>query len=129
MVSEHEEFIEKLFVKRAAKTNDRHIQSFFEGHMDKKFRSPNLGKINEMLGQMGADYRQVFRQRVETNDPQLKASWDSILTARHAIVHKENAGAINLTWQDLESAVIKTGSVLDALADTLQLTAIDLQSL
>ena len=129
MVSEYEEFIEKLFVKRAAKTNDRHIQSFFENHMDKKFRSPNLGKINDMLGQMGGNYRQDFLTRVEVNDPQLKASWDSILTARHAIVHKENAGVINLSWQDLEAAVMKTRLVLDALADALQLTAADLQNL
>jgi len=129
MVSEYEEYIEKLFIKRAAKTNDRHIHSFFEKHMDKKFRSPNLGKMNEMLGQMGGTYRKTFQDRVEVINPHLKASWDSIITARHAIVHNENAGVINLGWQDLEDAVTKTGLVLDALADALQLTAIDLLNL
>lgn len=129
MVSEYEEYIEKLFIKRAAKTNDQHIHSFFVKHMDRKFRNPNLGKMNEMLGQMGGTYRQTFQDRVEVNNPHLKASWDSIITARHAIVHKENAGVINLSWQDLEDAVAKTGLVLDALADALQLTAVDLQNL
>jgi hypothetical protein len=129
MMSEYEEYIEKLFVKRAAKTNDQHIHNFFVKHMDRKFRNPNLGKINEMLGQMGGNYRQTFQDRVEVNNPLLKASWDSVLTARHAIVHKENAGIINLSWQDLENAVTNTALVLDALADTLQLTAVDLQNL
>ena len=35
-----QEYIEKLFVKRAAKTNDQHIQNFFVKHMDRKFRNP-----------------------------------------------------------------------------------------
>lgn len=88
MVSEYEEYIEKLFIKRAAKTKDQHIHNFFVKHMDRKFRNPNLGKMNEMLGQMGGAYRQTFQDRVEIKSPHLKASWDSIITARHAIVHK-----------------------------------------
>src|SRR6266542_568090 len=119
MVSEYEEYIEKLFIKRAARTNDQHIHNFFVKHMDRKFRNPNLGKINEMLGQMGGTYRQAFQDRVEVNNPHVKASWDSILTARHAIAHKENAGVINLSWQDLENAVTNTRLVLEALADAL----------
>src|ERR1017187_623925 len=76
MVSEYEEYIEKLFIKRAQKTNDQHIHSFFVRHMDTKFRHPNLGKMNAMLGQMGGAYRQTFQDRVEVNNPHLKASWD-----------------------------------------------------
>jgi hypothetical protein len=170
MVSEYEDYIEKLFIKRAEKTNDKHIHSIFEKYMDTKFRSPDLGKMNQMLGQMGGTYRQTFRDRVEVNNPHLnsllkypierrvgarglhyflgnhgscrpgaltgrvfqqavKASWDSIMVARHAIVHKDNAGVINLTWQDLNDAVIKTGLVLEALGDPLQLTSVDLQNL
>lgn len=129
MVSEYEGYIEKLFIKRAAKANDQHIHNFFIQHMDKKFRSPNLGKMNDMLAQMGGSYRQKFQDRVERNNPALKASWDSVMTARHAIVHRQNNGAINLTWQDIDDTVSKTGLVLDALADALQLTAVDLQTL
>jgi len=129
MVAEYEDYIEKLFVKRAAKTNDEHIHRFFLKHMEDKFRSPNLGKINEMLGQMSDTYRQSFRDRVEFNSPNIKASWDSVLTARHAIVHKDNAGVINLTWQDLEAAVNDTKLALEALGDALELTTTDLQSL
>src|SRR6266487_1275114 len=77
MVSEYEEYIEKLFVKRAEKTNDQHIHRFFIKHMDTKFRSPNLAKINDMLDQMGGTYRDAFRDRVDVNNPQIKASWDS----------------------------------------------------
>lgn len=129
MMSEYEEYIEKLFVKRAAKTNDQYIHRFFVKHMDRKFRNPNLGKINEILGDMGGAYRQTFQDRVEVNNPQIKASWDSVLTARHAIVHKYNAGVINLSWQDLETAVKEATLALDALADALELTPTDLQSL
>jgi hypothetical protein len=129
MVSEYEDYIEKLFVRRAAKTNDQQIHRFFLKHMEDKFRSPNLGKINEMLGQMSDSYRQSFQDRVEVKNPNKKASWDSLLTARHAIVHKHNAGVINLTWQDLEAAVDHTTFVLQALCDALELTPADLESL
>jgi HEPN superfamily RiboL-PSP-like protein len=129
MMSEYEDYIEKVFVKRAAKSNDQHIHRFFVKHMDRRFRNPNLGKINEMLDEMGGTYCQNFRDEVEVNNPQVKASWDSLLTARHAIVHKENAGVINLTWQDLEHAVIDTRLALKALSYALELTPADLLSL
>src|SRR5439155_5387028 len=73
MMSEYEDYIEKLFVKRAAKTNDQHVHRFFIKHMDRKFRNPNLAKINDMLEQMGGTYRQTFRDRVEINSPHIKA--------------------------------------------------------
>lgn len=129
IVSEYEEYLEKMFVKRAAKSNDEHIRTYFFNHMDKKFRSPNLGKINDILKWMGGTYLQTFKDRVETNEPRLKVSWDSIVTARHAIVHKENAGVVNLNWQDMETAYADTKLVVQALADALQLSAGDIQSL
>lgn len=129
IMSEYEEYIEKLFVKRAAKTNDQHIHRFFVKWMDRRFRNPNLGKMTEILGDMGGTYCQSFRDEVENQHPQIKASWDSLLTARHAIVHKQNAGIINLTWQDLEKAVIETRLALKALSDALELTPADLLSL
>jgi hypothetical protein len=62
-------------------------------------------------------------------DAWAKASWDSLLTARHAIVHNEGGGVVTLAWSDLEECFKNSKLVLQALANALTLTTADIQSI
>jgi hypothetical protein len=129
IVSQYEGYIERLFVKRAEKVGDAEIRNLMVEVTDKRFRSPDLGKIHQMLTMLSKGCCDAFRGQIEIKQPQVKAAWDSLITARHAIVHGANAGAVGLTWTDLESAYTDSARVLQALANSLGLSKKDLSHL
>jgi hypothetical protein len=129
IVSQYEGYIESLFVKRAERSGDVEIRNLMVEITDRKFRSPDLGKIKEMLTMLSKGCCNTFSSQIEVKQPQVKAAWDSLITARHAIVHGANAGAVGLTWTDLESAYEDSTRVLQALANSLGLSKKDLSQL
>jgi|GEM_PF-6968039 len=129
VVSEYEQLIEKMLIKRGARSSDSEIHNYFRGHFDKAFRSPDLGTINKHLKMFSESCRNAFSEKVEGSNPQFKAAWDNLLTARHAIVHKKNSGNVNLTWDDLKDCYSKTKSVIAELASALGLSLADMSSL
>lgn len=115
IVSEYEDFIEGAFGKRAQRCGDPHVANYVQSQLVRRFRSPDLGKVNEILGYFGQDYRQTFSGAVENTAE--RAAWDNIMRARHAIVHKQ--GAINLTFRELKNSYEQTKTVIDRLVKTL----------
>jgi hypothetical protein len=99
IVSEYEEYLEELFIKRAEMCGDLHATNFIRATLSQKFRSPDLSKINETLNRFDASCKKSFLGTIE-NSP-AHAAWDSIMKARHAVVHKK--GNLNLTFQELIS--------------------------
>lgn len=126
IVSHYEQIVENLFVKRAEKCGDVEIHNLISALADRKFRSPDLGKIKDMLKMLSPSCRGTFHTQIDVNQPQAKAAWESLITARHAIVHKENQGSVTLTWSDLETAYEESQRVLQALANALGLSKNDL---
>ena len=129
IVSEYEDHLEKVFAKRAEKSNDPHMHQFMIKCCRNKFRSPDLGKIREMLKGFGGEYDQAFWKVLDQEKPQIKASWDSLMIARHAIVHKQGGGGVNLTWRDLETAFANSQLVIDELVKAIGLTTEEVQEL
>lgn len=117
IISDYEEYIEETFSRRAEQSGDWHVASYVRSQVTERFRSPDLGKITETLGKFGQDYRDQFSTRVLNTEAH--ASWDNIMTARHAIVHKR--GIMNLTLRELRDAYEKSRKVLEALVATLGL--------
>jgi hypothetical protein len=115
IVSEYEQFIEATFVHRANKAGDPHLSNFVRKQLARKFRNPDLGKINETLGDFGQDYRDQFWSKIENTERH--ASWDNIIKARHAIVHRE--GSLNLTFRELKDSYEKSTTVIDELLNTI----------
>lgn len=118
IVSEYEALIENIFVLRAKKCGDELVVNFVKESVARTFRSPDLGKISEMLGKFGAEYKENFCAKV-MNTPE-KAAWDNIMKARHAVVHKR--GSLNLTLLELTSSYSKTKMIIEALKDSLELS-------
>ena len=129
IVSHYEEQVQRMFVKRAEKCDDDEVQSLVSALTDRRFRSPDLGKINETLKLLSPAYRDSFQNQIDKKQPQAKAAWESLITARHAIVHKENSGAVALTWSDLKVAYQESQRVLQALANALGLTKKDVSQI
>ncbi len=127
IVSEYEVYLEKVIAKRAQKGGDAYLHRFMIKYCDRKFRSPDLGKIRETLKWLGGDYDKDFWNAVEKKQPQIKASWESLITARHAIVHK--AGLVSLTWADMETAYANSQIVISELVRAIGLTPVDVQNL
>ena len=97
IVSEYEEYLESLFFRRAERCGDTHAANYIKKTLSQKFRSPDLSKINETLNKFDGRYRSSFMDNIE-NSPE-HAAWDSLMKARHAVVHKK--GSLNLTFGEL----------------------------
>ncbi len=98
IVSEYEEYLESLFRGRADLCGDAHVANFIKKTVAQKFRSPDLGKINELLKRFDKSCLDAFAAEIENSKPH--AAWDSIMKARHAVVHKQ--GQLNLTFRELK---------------------------
>jgi len=97
IVSEYENYLESVFAKRADRCGDEHAANYIKKTLSQKFRSPDLSKINETLNSFDGAYRASFLNSIE-NSPE-HAAWDSLMKARHAVVHKK--GSLNLTFGEL----------------------------
>jgi hypothetical protein len=115
IVSEYEIFIESSFSQRAGRCGDSYVANYVRSQLSKRFRSPDLWKVNEALSCFGRDYRDGFFKDLE-NTPE-HAAWDNIMRARHAIVHRQ--GAMNLTFRELKESYGRTKVILRRLVQTL----------
>ena len=97
IVSEYEEYLESLFFKRADMCGDIHAANYIKKTLAQKFRSPDLSKISETLNRFDGTYKSSFMDNIE-NSP-VHAAWDSLMKARHSVVHKK--GSLNLTFGEL----------------------------
>ena len=68
VVSHYESHIADQFIERAARSGDPHVANFVKKHVSRRFRSPDIGKINAALGEFGAEYRERFASRVENTE-------------------------------------------------------------
>ena len=127
IISEYEIYLEEVFVLRAAKANNEHLHNFMKWYCDKRFRSPDLGKIRAILKSFGGTYDGDFWKVVEQKQPQFKASWDNLMTARHAIVH--GVGVVNLTWRDMETAYSNSRIVIGEIVKAIGLTQAEISKL
>lgn len=119
IVSEYEDYLESLFVKRAEKCGDAHASNYIKKTLNQKFRSPDLSKINETLNRFDESCRNVFNQEVE-NSPS-HAAWDSLMKARHAVVHKK--GNLNLTFRELKEKYPLTKEIISCVETALGISS------
>lgn len=115
IVSEYEDHLESVFVKRAEQCGDEHATNYIKKTLSQKFRSPDLSKINETLNRFDNSYKSSFLGAVE-NSPE-HAAWDSLLKARHAVVHKK--GSLNLTFRELKEKYPLTKQIISSVESTL----------
>lgn len=115
IVSEYEEYLESLFVKRAELCGDLHASNYIKKTLSQKFRSPDLSKINETLSRFDRTYKDSFLNGIE-NSPE-HAAWDSLMKARHAVVHKK--GSLNLTFRELHQKYPLTKTVISQVERVL----------
>lgn len=115
IVSEYEEHLESVFVRRAEQCGDQHATNYIKKMLSRKFRSPDLGKINDTLSTFDNSYKKSFFGAVE-NSPE-HAAWDSLLKARHAVVHKR--GSLNLTFGELKEKYVLTKQIIAGVETAL----------
>lgn len=115
IVSEYEEYLESLFSKRADLCGDLHAANYIKKTLSQKFKSPDLSKINETLSRFDGAYKDSFLNNIE-NSPE-HAAWDSLMKARHAVVHKK--GSLNLTFGELHQKYPLTKTVISQVENVL----------
>jgi|GEM_PF-1141232 len=121
IVSEYESYIESIFATRIESCKDAGVINIAKKHLDRRFRSPDLKKINEILGLFGETIKDAFIS--STNIDGINASWDNIMKARHAIVHKQ--GTLQLSYEDAKSEYFKTKKVISGICEALVSTDVD----
>lgn len=97
IVSEYEDHLENIFSRRADMCGDMCAANYIKKTLSQKFRSPDLSKINETLNRFDGKYKVSFLDNIENSSEH--AAWDSLMKARHAVVHKK--GSLNLTFGEL----------------------------
>ena len=120
IVSEYEEYLERIFRGRADKCGDGHVANFIKVSISQKFRSPDLSKINETLKRFDQSCLESFSAEIENS--KTHAAWDSIMKARHAVVHKK--GLLNLTFRELQEKYLDSKGVMQNVQVALGLDGI-----
>lgn len=115
MVSEYEEYLENIFCKRADMCGDQHASNYIKKTLSQKFRSPDLSKINETLNRFDGAYKALFLGEIENSAEH--AAWDSMMKARHAVVHKK--GNLNLTFRELKEKYPLTKKIVASVEAAL----------
>lgn len=115
IVSEYEEYLESIFGERAKMCGDAHVENFIKLAINRNFRSPDLSKINDQLKRFDNSCKVAFLKQVENS--QHHAAWDSIMKARHAVVHKQ--GDLKLTFGELVSNYESTKVVISEVEAAL----------
>lgn len=115
IVSEYEVYLESVFSKRADQCGDEHAANYIKKTLSQNFRSPDLSKINETLNKFDASYKTSFSSNI-VNSPE-HAAWDSLMKARHAVVHKK--GSLNLTFGELCQKYPLTKTVISNIEHVL----------
>lgn len=118
IVSEYEEYLESLFSRRAEMCGDTHAANYIKKTLSQKFRSPDLSKINETLNRFDGTYKASFMDNI-VNSPE-HAAWDSLMKARHSVVHKQ--GNLNLTFRELSQNYPLTKKVITNVETILGVT-------
>ena len=117
IVSEYEEYLESLFSKRAEICGDAFVCNYIKQTLNQSFRSPDLAKIHQTLKKFDESCFLCFKQEIE-NSPN-HAAWDSLMKARHAVVHKK--GQLNLTFHELMEKYPLTKDVIRNVESALGL--------
>ena len=121
VVSEFEQRLEAMFVLRAKKLGDIPNANFVAKTLDRKFRSPDVGKINEALKGHDAAFLVAFEAKLAGT--RWKTAMDNLMANRHCYVHK--SGTPTMTIGDVEQAYNDAVLLFDALAYALGLSAAD----
>lgn len=119
IISEYEEHLEHIFSRKADLCGDRHASNYIKSVLSQKFRSPDLSKISETLSRFDMIYKSAFESNI-LNSPE-HAAWDSLMKARHAVVHKK--GNLNLTFLELCRNYILTKSVISNIENMLSVAS------
>jgi hypothetical protein len=120
-VSEYEDRIERMVVRRAERANDVELANFVKKRVHQSFRSPDFAKVSDVLKSFSVATLSTFRSSVSDQDI---SAWGNLMIARHALVHKR--GAFQLTFREVESSLGACVRIMDAAASALQLDAADL---
>ena len=121
IVSEFEQRLEAMFALRARKLGDTPNANFVATMLDRKFRSPDVGKIKDMLKNHDVSWLTAFLTALAGS------RWDSsmanLMLNRHYYVHKSGSPTMNLP--DVEQAYNEAVKLFDALAHALGLSTSD----
>lgn len=121
IISEFEVRLEALFALRATKLGDAPNANFVSKMLDRKFRSPDVGKIKDQLKNHDPSFLKSFDTRLAGT--RWKTGMDNLMTNRHCYVHK--SGTPTMTLMDVEQAYNDAVLLFDALAHALGLSAAD----
>lgn len=121
IISTFEQRLEAMFVLRAKKLKDVPNANFVAKMLDRKFRSPDVHKINSMLRDHDPALLATFSAALAGT--KWESSMNNLMLNRHFYVHK--AGSATMTLREVEQAYTEAVKLFDAIARALGLTAAD----
>lgn len=125
IVSEFEKRLEAIFALRVKKLGDVPIANFLASLLDRKFRSPDVTKINDALRKHDPSWLIAFEGKLAGT--RWKTAMDSLIQNRHYYVHK--SGTATMSLDDVVQAYSEAVKLFDALTHALGLSAADCEHL
>lgn len=117
ITAHYECLIEGIFYERACLCGDTQVTNYVKCALQKKFRSPDLSKINDILKSFDPVYHKTFGERVTNTAHHVK--WDNIMRARHSVVHGEQS--LTMTLTELLPTYRESRRIVDELRMALEL--------
>ena len=117
LVAEFEYALQGMFGERAEKSKDVELIAFSKHNLTRRFRNPDIGKINEALGYFSAAYEAGFSTQILNSSIHL--AWDNIIRARHEAAHGRVPS--NMTIMELEKSCEEARKLFDVLRAALGL--------
>jgi len=117
IVAEHETDIRSAFFERCERCGDADLTSMMKKSLQKRFWTPGVAKITDILGEFSDQARQAFKSAVHGTPSH--AAWDNLLQARHDVVH--GAQVPRLTLREIDDSYSKSLTVITEVRGALGL--------
>ena len=109
--------IEHLVSQRAGKAQDQEVQDFVSEALHQRFRNPDWGTINGLLGQFSTLYQQRFTERIP-HDGSAATALNSIVDNKNSLSHT-GIWKLQMTVADVDNYYRRILPILEALEDVL----------
>ena len=103
--------VEELVSERATSIGDGEVANYVTKVLGERFRNPDWGSINGLLGEFSAGYKESWTNRFPANEEVFEAL-SSIVTIKNQLAH-QGTSALQVTLRDVQSYFERVSLAVD----------------
>lgn len=112
-----EDCVEHLVAQRVDKTGDNEIRNYIVKVIDGRFRNPDWGAINGLLGEFSTEYKTTFAQKI-AHDGSEALALQGIVDNKNSLAHV-GTSKLNLNVTDVDDYYHRVIPILETIEEIL----------